>query len=131
MPAAIWRSFLPSPNPNRPYSYTMSQSSLASASFSNFESIFRTAFEAYKKRTGQDITSHPLAIWLKTCDSPDAIRAVLRAQVQEFDQSRRDDERLTKWLNPTVNVLYAFSATLAEGVGLVGLGRLARSRSAI
>ncbi|KAH9040448.1 hypothetical protein EDB85DRAFT_1886960 [Lactarius pseudohatsudake] len=97
----------------------MSQSPLASASSSNFESTFKTAFNAYKKRTGQDITSHPLATWLNTCDSPDAIRAVLRAQVQEFDRSRRDDERLTKWLNPTINVLYAFSATLAEGVGLV------------
>ncbi|KAH9020702.1 hypothetical protein EDB84DRAFT_561724 [Lactarius hengduanensis] len=92
---------------------------LASASSSNFESIFGTAVQAYKKRTGQDITSHPLASWLKTCDSPDAILAVLQAQVQEFDQFRRDDERLTKWLNPTVNVLYAFSATLGEGVGLV------------
>ncbi|KAH9000349.1 hypothetical protein EDB92DRAFT_1812706 [Lactarius akahatsu] len=97
----------------------MSQSPLTSTSFSNFESIFRSAFKAYKKRTGQDITSHPLATWLNTCDSPDAIRAVLRAQVQEFDRSRRDDERLTKWLNPTVNVLYAFSSALAEGVGLV------------
>ncbi|KAH9169267.1 hypothetical protein EDB89DRAFT_2198624 [Lactarius sanguifluus] len=97
----------------------MSQPPLASASSSNFESIFRTAVQAYKKRTGRDITSHPLASWLKTCDSPDAILAVLQAQVQEFDQSRRDDERLTKWLNPTVNVLYAFSATLGEGVGLV------------
>jgi hypothetical protein len=29
---------------------------------------------------------------------------------------------LTKWLNPTVNVLYALSATLGEGVGLVRLG---------
>ncbi|KAH9025142.1 hypothetical protein EDB84DRAFT_405648 [Lactarius hengduanensis] len=96
----------------------MSQSPL-SASSSNFESIFKTAFKAYKKRTGHDITSHPLAAWLKTCDSPDAILAVLKAQVEEFDQSRRDDERLTKWLNPTVNVLYAFSATLGEGVGLV------------
>jgi hypothetical protein len=28
---------------------------------------------------------------------------------------------LTKWLNPTVNVLYALSATLGEGVGLVCL----------
>ncbi|KAH9165412.1 hypothetical protein EDB89DRAFT_2076826 [Lactarius sanguifluus] len=97
----------------------MSQPPLASTSSSNFESIFRTAVRAHKKRTGQDITSHPLASWLKTCDSPDAILAVLQAQVQEFDQSRRDDERLTKWLNPTVNVLYAFSATLGEGVGLV------------
>ncbi|KAH9019783.1 hypothetical protein EDB84DRAFT_1624378 [Lactarius hengduanensis] len=97
----------------------MSQSPLPSTSSSNFDSIFRTAFKAYKKRTGQDITSHPLAAWLKTCNSPDAILAVLRAQVEEFDQSRRDDERLTKWLNPTVNVLFAFSATLGEGVGLV------------
>ncbi|KAH9066712.1 hypothetical protein EDB87DRAFT_452522 [Lactarius vividus] len=97
----------------------MSQTALTSTSSSNFESIFRNAFKAYKKRTGEDITSHPLATWLNTCDSPDAIRAVLRAQVQEFDRSRRDDERLTKWLNTTVNVLYAFSSILAEGVGLV------------
>ncbi|KAH9055815.1 hypothetical protein EDB83DRAFT_1088956 [Lactarius deliciosus] len=97
----------------------MSQSPLPTASSSNFDSIFRTAFKAYKKRTGHDITSHPLAAQLKTCDSPDAILAVLKAQVDEFDQSRRDDERLTRWLNPTVNVLYAFSATLGEGVGLV------------
>ncbi|KAH9019709.1 hypothetical protein EDB84DRAFT_610969 [Lactarius hengduanensis] len=105
------------PHPN--YGYTMSQSPLSSASSSNFDTIFRTAFNAYKKRTGQDITSHPLAAQLKTCDSPDAILALLTAQAEEFDHSRRDDERLTKWLNPTVNVLYAFSATLGEGVGLV------------
>ncbi|KAH9053687.1 hypothetical protein EDB87DRAFT_1690062 [Lactarius vividus] len=101
------------------YGYTMSQSPLPSTSSSDFDSIFRTAFKAYKKRTGHDITAHPLATLLKTCDSPSAILAVLRAQVEEFDQSRRDDERLTKWLDPTVNVLYAFSATLGEGVGLV------------
>ncbi|KAI9432211.1 hypothetical protein H4582DRAFT_1821433, partial [Lactarius indigo] len=105
----------------------MSHSPLPSTSSSNFDAIFTTAFKAYKKRTGQDITSHPLAAQLKTCDSPDAILAVLRAQVEEFDQSRRDDERLTKWLNPTVNVLYAFSATLGEGVGLVSLLRMPRS----
>ena len=105
--------------------YTMSQSPLATASSSNsnFESVFKTAIKTYKERTGQDLTSHPLFTRLKTCDSPDAILVVLRAQVQEFDQSRRNDERLTKWLNPTVNVLYAFSATLGEGVGLVSLGR--------
>ncbi|KAH9061879.1 hypothetical protein EDB87DRAFT_1830686 [Lactarius vividus] len=104
--------------PSTPYCYTMSQSP-PSTSSSNFDSIFKTAFKAYKKQTGHDITSHPLITWLKTCDSPDAILAVLKAQVEEFDQSRRDDERLTKWLDPTVNVLYAFSATLGEGVGLV------------
>ncbi|KAH9011780.1 hypothetical protein EDB84DRAFT_1569541 [Lactarius hengduanensis] len=53
---------------------------------------------------------------LQSCDSPSAILAILRAQVQAFDQSQSADERLTRWLDPTVNVLYAFSATLGEGV---------------
>jgi len=43
--------------------------------------------------------------------------------VQEFEQSRSIDQRLTKWLDPTVNVLYAFSATLGEGVGLAHLNK--------
>ncbi|KAI9442898.1 hypothetical protein H4582DRAFT_2126178, partial [Lactarius indigo] len=42
-----------------------------------------------------------------------------RGQVREFEQSRSVDDRLTKWPDPTVNFLYAFSATLGEGVGLV------------
>ena len=29
------------------------------------------------------------------------------------------DEKLTKWLDPTINVMYAFSATLGNGVRLV------------
>ncbi|KAH8986404.1 hypothetical protein EDB86DRAFT_3082868 [Lactarius hatsudake] len=48
-----------------------------------------------------------------------AILAVLQDQVREFDQAHSGDERLTKWLIPTVNVLYAFSAAFSEGVGLV------------
>ncbi|KAH8999577.1 hypothetical protein EDB86DRAFT_3242615 [Lactarius hatsudake] len=84
----------------------------------DFEKIFGTALEAYKKQTKNDIASHPLATQLQSCDSPGAILAVLRAQVQTFEQSQSADERLTRWLDPTVNVLYAFSATLGEGVGL-------------
>ena len=40
----------------------------------------------------------------------------------KFDNSRKKsagDERLTKWLGPTVNVLNAFSATVSGGVSLV------------
>jgi hypothetical protein len=44
---------------------------------------------------------------------------VLQQQVQELDRSQSSDNRLTKWLDPTVNILYALSATLGEGVGLV------------
>ncbi|KAH8980461.1 hypothetical protein EDB92DRAFT_1820544 [Lactarius akahatsu] len=89
-----------------------------STSSTSFETVFGAALEGYKKQTKRDIISHPLAIQLQSCDSPSAILAVLRAQVQAFDQSQIADEKLTKWLDPTVNVLYAFSATLGEGVGL-------------
>ncbi|KAI9432208.1 hypothetical protein H4582DRAFT_1997992, partial [Lactarius indigo] len=50
----------PQPEPTTPYGYTMSHSPLPTTSSSNFESIFKISFKAYKKRTGKDITSHPL-----------------------------------------------------------------------
>ena len=97
----------------------MSQAPSAPTSSTNFETIFTAALEAYKQQTKKDIASHPLAVQLQSCDSPSAIIAVLQAQVQAFDQSQSTDEALTKWLDPTVNVLYAFSATIGSGVGLV------------
>ncbi|KAI9450825.1 hypothetical protein BJY52DRAFT_1419406 [Lactarius psammicola] len=97
----------------------MSQVPSTSTPSTDFQTIFTTALEAYKRQTKKDIASHPLAIQLKSCDSPDAILTVLRAQVQAFDQSQTAHEKLTKWLDPTVNVLYAFTATLGNGLGLV------------
>ena len=90
---------------------------------SNFDSIFNSAFHAYKKRTNLDLATHPLLSSLQTCDSSEAVLTVLREQIFASDQSQGGDERLTNWLVPTVNVLYAFSATLGEGVGLVGTGK--------
>ena len=107
----------------------MSRSQVSStATSTNFEAIFTAALEEYKKQTKKDIASHPLAAQLKSCDSSSAILAVLRAQVQVFDKSRSADEKLTKWLDPTINVLYAFSATLGNGVGVVSCETLSSSR---
>jgi len=91
------------------------------SSSSQFQQIFNSALKAYEKRTKKDLLLHPLAAQLQACDSPDAILAVLQKQVNELNQSRNADDRWTKWLDPTVNVLFAFSATLGEGVGLVCL----------
>ncbi|KAH8999580.1 hypothetical protein EDB86DRAFT_645495 [Lactarius hatsudake] len=96
----------------------MSQVLSTATSSTDFGTIFGAALETYKKQTKTDVTSHPLATQLQSCDSPSSILAILRAQVQAFDQSQSADEKLTKWLDPTVNILYAFSATLGEGVGL-------------
>jgi hypothetical protein len=91
----------------------------ASSSSFNFQIIINNALNKYKKRTKSDLLSHPLAVQLQTCDSPNAILVVLQEQLQGLDQSRSTDERWTKWLDPTVNVLYAFSSILGAGVGLV------------
>ena len=91
------------------------------SSSSNFQLIFNTAVKAYEKRTKRDLLAHPLASQLQACDSPASIFGVLQSQVNEHDQVRKSDERLTKWLGPTINVLIAFSNTLGEGVSLVRL----------
>ena len=82
----------------------------------NFETIFTAALEAYTKQTKKNISSHPLATQLQSCDSPSAIIALLQTQVS---QSQSADEKWTKWLDPTVNVLYAFSVTLGNGAAVV------------
>ncbi|KAH9001084.1 hypothetical protein EDB92DRAFT_1811996 [Lactarius akahatsu] len=82
---------------------------------SNFQLIFSTALKAYEKRTKTDLLAHPLASQLQACSSPGSILALLQDQADDLAQARRSDERLTKWLNPTVDVLLAFSATLGEG----------------
>ena len=92
--------------------------SIAPSSLS-FYLIINNALEAYEKRTKKNLLSHPLAEQLQTCNSPSAILLVLQRQVQETNQSQSDDEMLTKWLDPTVKVLYAFTEALGEGVGHV------------
>ena len=91
----------------------------ASSSTTNFQPIFEKALQEYKKKTGKDLTVHPLAAEIEACDSPQAILTVLEEKANELDQSRSSDERLTKWLNPTVNILSTLSATLGQGAGLV------------
>ena len=92
-----------------------------SSSDSRFQAIFQAALKSYRKQTKEDILTHPLLSQLQSCNSTTAILAILQDQVREFDKSHSGDERLTKWLSPTVNVLNAFSATVAGGVSLVSL----------
>ena len=100
-------------------------------SSSNFQLIFDDAFRAYKKRTKKDLSTHPLAAHLQRCNTPSSILDVLQQQVQEPNQSQCRNERWTRWLDPTVKVLYAFSETLGEGGTLVCLSSCICLRSAL
>ena len=92
-----------------------------STSQSNFTSIFNAALESYKRKTKKDLASHPLLPSLQSCESPEAVLTLLRDQVPAFSESQNGDDGLTKWVAPTVNVLYSFSETVGQGVGLVNL----------
>jgi len=96
----------------------MSQNTTATTSTSNYQSIFDNAIEAYKKKTKKDLRSHPLLDKLQNCDSPDAVLSILYDQIPGFDKSRGTDDKLTKWMNPTVNVLCTFSGVIGGGIGL-------------
>ena len=104
-----------------PASSSMSNTHPATASSPIYMVIFESALRAYQETTKKDLIAHPLTAQLQTCDSPAEILSILQDQVNEFAQSRSGDERLTIWLVPTINVLYAFSATLGGGVGLVNI----------
>jgi hypothetical protein len=88
---------------------------------SNFTNIFDAASNGYRKLTKLDLRTHPLTAVLEDCDSPDALLNVFRGQACAFDEFCKGDDRLMKWLNPTVNILFTFSATLGEGIALVSV----------
>jgi len=103
-----------------PISMPQAPATTPSESSSNIEGIFDAALKSYKEKTKKDLKNHDLFKQLETCDSPAAILAVFQAA--QFDPSRiGGDDRFKRWLVLTINVLYAFSETLGEGVGLVNV----------
>ena len=79
---------------------------------SDLNSILDAALSKYKKKTGRGLLEHPLAAEVKRCDSIGAISAMLQGQAREFQQFRDGDQRLMKWIDPMVDVLFTFSETL-------------------
>ncbi|KAH9955010.1 hypothetical protein BC827DRAFT_1386558 [Russula dissimulans] len=92
---------------------------VTSPSTDNFIAIFNAAATKYHSVTGNSLETHPLAAQLDICRSPEAVSNLLRTQAQAFSKFRKADEKLMAWLDPTVHILFTFSATLGEGIGLV------------
>jgi len=99
----------------------MPQTSPAISSRTNHQLIIDSALQAYKDKTGEDIPSTPLFRRLETCRSSDDVIATLRQQVSAFDKSGSNNDGLTRWLDPTVKVVTAFSVTIGNAVALVSL----------
>ena len=84
-----------------------------------FQPLFEKALKDYKRKTGKDLTTNPLAAEINRCASPEDILIILKGKANELNQPQGSDRRLTTWLDSTVNILGALSATLGQGVGLV------------
>ena len=72
----------------------------------NFESLFQAALAKYSKRTGHDLVNHPLTAVLNRCDTPNSILAIFEEQARAFDEFRKGDPKLVKWLRPLVDGLH-------------------------
>lgn len=95
----------------------MPQTLVPTYSSSIHQTIFEDALEAYKEKTKTDLRSHPLYSKLNTNNSPVAVLTALR----QLDQSRSVDDKLIKWLNPTVSVIYSLSQAIIGDLSLVSL----------
>ena len=98
----------------------MSQSrQTAGSSVDNFTAILNAASTEYHRVTRKRLDTHPFAALLDTCNTPGAILNLFRTQAQAFSNFCKGDERLMAWLDPIVHILFVFSGTLGEGIGLV------------
>ena len=89
------------------------------ATSSSNQSVFNNALQVYERRTKTNLLVHPLAVLFESCDTPGTIITLLRQQVQI--QAQDVIEKLTKGLDPIVNVLHTLSLSLGENVSLVCL----------
>ena len=80
---------------------------------------FEASLKEYEKKTEESLLIHPLMARLQGCKSPADILVVLRSHVPQFENTTSADGRLTKWLDPIVNVLSASSSAISAGVGVV------------
>ena len=64
------------------------------SSESNLRSLFETALREYEKQAGTNLLDNRIIINLQSCESAEAISAVLQEQAQAFHKFRGDDGKL-------------------------------------
>ena len=89
---------------------------------SDINRIFEKALKSYKKKTKKNLKDHDLFKQLENCDSPSAILDKFQATQFGDPSQTGGDDRLKRWLVPTLDVLCAFSDTLGGSVSLVIIG---------
>jgi len=95
------------------------QNARSPAPADNFLATFDAALDQYWRVTGQRLDTHTFAARSDNWHSPQTISDALRLGTQALNIFRQGDERLMAWLDPVVDILFTFSATLGERIVLV------------
>jgi hypothetical protein len=96
----------------------MSSTARTTSSSFNFDVCFDAALAEYTHQTGKDLLKHPLRSKIDVCDSAQDILAIFQEQAKTFDEFRKGDHKLIKWLRPVVDGLYTLSASAALSAGI-------------
>ena len=83
---------------------------------SHFQELFEAAFRDYEKKTGKILADHPLAEGLQSCDSVEAVTAILLKQIEASSETWEKDKVL-KPLRSVLSVLHKLSSTSAVNFG--------------
>jgi len=84
------------------------------------QTLFEPALQAYERKTGVALSTHPLTGQLQDCHTVESITTLLQGQARDFSDLRRND-RLMKVIKSVTSILSTLSATsaLGESTGLV------------
>ena len=84
-----------------------------------FTAVFKAAESEYQRITEKPLDTHPFAKKLRICDNPQAVSNLFRNQADVFSKFCEGDKKLMALLDPTIHILFAFSDTLGDVIGLV------------
>ena len=83
----------------------------------SFQRLLESALLRYEKKTGVNLSKHPLALQLQSCNSIEDFDNLLQDKAKDVKQS----ERITKTMRTIVSILtpLSFVASIPDAVGLV------------
>ena len=87
---------------------------------STLQSLFNTALQEYKDKTGNNLSDHPFAKQLQECNSAESISTILEEQARIFREFR-DHGKLINSLKRLADILCSpfITTVLGEGIGVV------------
>jgi hypothetical protein len=107
----------------------MSSKNDADRTLPHYQHILDAASANYLKDTGRDLVKDQVAVEIKSCESSNDILNVVKRHAEKFDEFRKGDSELMKYLEPIVKGLHVLFANKALSAGVSQVCRMKVFRS--